>query len=59
MNDAPRMLMAKTADYDLGPFTYPRGWLMVAASETITSEPSEAREIKHSTMTKCDSQLAA
>jgi len=37
------MLMAKTADYDLGPFTYPRGWLMVAASETITSEPSEAR----------------
>src|SRR5690606_5409454 len=35
--------MAKTADYDLGPFTYPRGWLMVAASSSVTSIPSEGR----------------
>lgn len=35
--------MAKTADYDLGPFTYPRGWLMVAASSSVTSLPSEGR----------------
>ncbi|MDB6062502.1 MAG: hypothetical protein JWM78_2605 [Verrucomicrobiaceae bacterium] len=35
--------MAKTADYGIGPFTYPRGWLMVAASAAVTSVPSEAR----------------
>jgi 3-ketosteroid 9alpha-monooxygenase subunit A len=35
--------MAKTADYGLGEFTYPRGWLMVAASDTVTAVPSEGR----------------
>jgi 3-ketosteroid 9alpha-monooxygenase subunit A len=35
--------MAMTADYQLGPFTYPRGWLMVASSAKVTSVPSEAR----------------
>ena len=35
--------MATTADYQLGEFTYPRGWLMVAASAAITGVPSEAR----------------
>ena len=35
--------MAKTQDYQLGPFTYPRGWLMVAAADTVTSIPTEAR----------------
>ena len=27
--------MARTADYGLGEFTYPRGWFMVAASEEV------------------------
>lgn len=35
--------MAKTADYALGQFTYPRGWMMVAASAAVTSIPSEGR----------------
>jgi 3-ketosteroid 9alpha-monooxygenase subunit A len=35
--------MAMTADYGLGPFTYPRGWLMVSSSANVTSIPSEAR----------------
>jgi len=34
---------AKTADYQLGQFTYPRGWLMVASSASVTSVPSEGR----------------
>lgn len=35
--------MATTADYELGPHTYPRGWLMVAASAAVTATPGEAR----------------
>lgn len=35
--------MAGTADYGLGPFTYPRGWFMVAEAEEITSVPSAVR----------------
>lgn len=35
--------MAKSADYGLGPFTYPRGWFMVAASTEITSTPLAMR----------------
>ncbi|MFA5494328.1 MAG: Rieske 2Fe-2S domain-containing protein [Porticoccaceae bacterium] len=35
--------MAKTADYQLGQFTYPRGWLMVASSASVTSVPDEGR----------------
>src|SRR3546814_4056954 len=35
--------MAKTAEYGIGDFTYPRGWLMVAASVSVTTIPSEAR----------------
>jgi 3-ketosteroid 9alpha-monooxygenase subunit A len=35
--------MAKTADYDLGEYTFPRGWLMVASSAKVTSVPNEAR----------------
>ena len=31
--------MAKSADYGLGSFTYPRGWFMVASSEEIKNEP--------------------
>jgi phenylpropionate dioxygenase-like ring-hydroxylating dioxygenase large terminal subunit len=36
-------IMALTADYQIGSLTYPRGWLMVAASAAVTSVPSEAR----------------
>src|SRR3546814_16083928 len=35
--------MAKTAEYGIGDFTYPRGWLMVAASVSVPTIPSEAR----------------
>src|SRR3546814_19654978 len=35
--------MAKTAEYGIGDFTYPRGWLMVAASVSVTTIPSDAR----------------
>ncbi len=35
--------MAKTSEYGIGEFTYPRGWMMVAASEKVTEIPSEAR----------------
>jgi 3-ketosteroid 9alpha-monooxygenase subunit A len=35
--------MAKTADYGLGEFPFPRGWLMVAASDRLTAVPAEAR----------------
>ena len=35
--------MAKTADYGLGEFPYPRGWLMVAAADKVTRVPTEAR----------------
>ena len=35
--------MAKTADYDLGEFTYPRGWFVVAESSQISRTPFNAR----------------
>lgn len=35
--------MAKTADYNLGAYTFPRGWFMVADSEDITTTPRSAR----------------
>ncbi|TWB18406.1 MULTISPECIES: Rieske 2Fe-2S domain-containing protein [Nitrospirillum] len=35
--------MAKTVEYGLGPFTYPRGWFMVAAAPEVTSVPSAVR----------------
>lgn len=35
--------MAKTADYGLGEFTYPRGWFMVAASEEVQSAALSVR----------------
>lgn len=35
--------MAGTAEYGLGPFTYPRGWFMVAAAEEVTSVPLAVR----------------
>jgi 3-ketosteroid 9alpha-monooxygenase subunit A len=35
--------MATTAEYGLGPFTFPRGWFMVAASTEVTSVPSSMR----------------
>lgn len=31
--------MATTKEYDLGEFTFPRGWFMVADSATVTREP--------------------
>jgi 3-ketosteroid 9alpha-monooxygenase subunit A len=35
--------MATTAEYGLGPLTYPRGWFMVAAAEDVTSVPQAVR----------------
>ena len=35
--------MAGTADYNLGPFTFPRGWFMVADSSEITTVPKAVR----------------
>lgn len=35
--------MATTAESGLGKFPFPRGWLMVAASDRVTSVPQEAR----------------
>lgn len=30
--------MATTTDYELGPFTFPRGWFMIADAEEVTDE---------------------
>ncbi|MEN9683234.1 MAG: hypothetical protein RLZZ427_985, partial [Pseudomonadota bacterium] len=35
--------MAKTADYGLGEFTYPRGWFMVAQSAEVGTTPISVR----------------
>jgi 3-ketosteroid 9alpha-monooxygenase subunit A len=35
--------VAKTADYDLGEFAFPRGWFMVADASRVTSEPMAVR----------------
>lgn len=35
--------MATTADYGIGEFAYPRGWLMVAAADRVSTVPTEAR----------------
>ena len=39
--------MAKTADYGIGEFTFPRGWLMVAASDKLGPRPIEAQFCGH------------
>ncbi|MBY6262092.1 (2Fe-2S)-binding protein [Azospirillum sp. 412522] len=35
--------MVGTADYGLGPFTFPRGWFMVAEAAEVTSVPNAVR----------------
>ena len=35
--------MATAADYDLGEFTFPRGWFMVADAEKVTRTPLSVR----------------
>lgn len=35
--------MATTADYKIGPQTFPRGWFMVAISEEVTDQPRGVR----------------
>ncbi len=35
--------MAKTSDYGLGAFVYPRGWFMVADATQVTHEPKAVR----------------
>jgi len=35
--------MTGTSEYGLGPFTFPRGWFMVAGSEEVTSKPIGVR----------------
>ena len=35
--------MARTADYELGEFPFPRGWFMVAAAEQVTDKPMAVR----------------
>lgn len=37
--------MAKTADYGLGPHTFPRGWMMVATSEDVRDIPVALRTL--------------
>lgn len=36
-------MMATTAEYGLGEYTYPRGWFMVARSEEIGTTPTAVR----------------
>ena len=35
--------MAKSADYGMGKFTFPRGWFMVADAEKVTKKPLNVR----------------
>lgn len=35
--------MATTAEYGLGPLTFPRGWFMIAVAEDVTSTPQAVR----------------
>ena len=35
--------MAKTADYEIGEFTFPRGWFMIAEAEEVTMKPKPIR----------------
>lgn len=35
--------MARTADYELGEFTFPRGWFMVAAADQVATKPIAVR----------------
>lgn len=35
--------MATTAEYGLGPLTFPRGWFMIAVAEDVTSTPEPVR----------------
>ena len=35
--------MATTADYKIGPQTFPRGWFMVAISSEVTDQPQGVR----------------
>lgn len=35
--------MAGTAEYGLGPLTYPRGWFMIAVAEDVTNTPQPVR----------------
>jgi 3-ketosteroid 9alpha-monooxygenase subunit A len=36
-------MMAKTADYGLGEFAFPRGWFMIATAEDVTNKPESVR----------------
>ncbi len=36
-------MMAKTADYGLGEFAFPRGWFMIATAEDVTNKPEPVR----------------
>jgi 3-ketosteroid 9alpha-monooxygenase subunit A len=40
---AERKIMAKTEDYGLGPFTFPRGWFAVARSSDVVAAPRALR----------------
>ncbi len=35
--------MARTAEYNLGPFTFPRGWFLIAKAEDATDKPIALR----------------
>ena len=35
--------MAKTAEYGLGPHTFPRGWFMIAAADEVVDKPVPLR----------------
>ena len=35
--------MAKSAEYGVGKFTFPRGWFMVADAEKVTKKPLNVR----------------
>jgi 3-ketosteroid 9alpha-monooxygenase subunit A len=39
--------MAKTADYNIGPHTFPRGWFMIGISNEVTDQPQGVRYFGH------------
>ncbi|MBM4214140.1 MAG: (2Fe-2S)-binding protein, partial [Gammaproteobacteria bacterium] len=39
--------MAKTADYNIGPHTFPRGWFMIGISSDVTDQPQGVRYFGH------------
>ena len=43
MGEGRKSAVAKTADYGLGEFTFPRGWFMIGTSADATTTPAAVR----------------